>query len=781
MSPHSHRKDTSNRSVDHKGSRLSSQDAQIVNEGDREAPIDEEEREDGSYCKEYFRYENIVVLINKNSHNLLNIMQFIIGKYSETSTDIQKPQRESDILDQSEIRTYQSAHRTEKEEQTGNGDEYEKLKQQKEEVERELIEKERRLNNLVQTINDLQFKLSEQKQYSDVTQARVKDLETMLDEERNKGESLMNLNTELNMKIESLSLSQQPEIEYDGLRQSPKAELEEKNYEIEKLNKKIDELKLNLDEYTQWLEEANDRTNHLENVCKERDCVIDDVTNKLHDVERRLHDISTPQSTENLNSLIDDLRKEINQKNDYIDQLEKAKNDAQWYLGEHQHWLQDANTKIGILENEKLEGWRKVCELEEMLSQAEIVAATIDNYSEMKGKMEELEQIIEEKKREYDKLNEQKNEIEVILEDAKKRIQYLEDEEAEKDLLILSISKELGELKAVRIDAFQQLHEKIDSLEICLKKKEQQQIIKAESGDAEIEYKKVKWLLEDLEEDIFDVDDDHFNDSIEPKNKTDLTFIEQFKRRIKELENATQKFKNDKDAAIAKLYEIEPKMEDLKKEIQEKDQQIIQMEKDFNEKQNELNSFRLRIDELLHELNETNQNAISNEQKRMDTEWSLGEHRQWLADSKNKIDELENKLQMIGQENDSLREEIEKLNSNIRTSKKAIDSLQKEIGDKDEQLNYMLKQKNDAEWNVGEQQQLLKNANNRINELESVLNEKNYFIEELKKHNEERYVSLRSYNSNVFIFKVNELAALRVKLQDAEKALTETPSQDKMK
>lgn len=40
----------------------------------------------------------------------------------------------------------------------------------------------------------------------------MKDLEIMLDDEKNKSQSLANLNAELNIKIESLALGQHPEI-----------------------------------------------------------------------------------------------------------------------------------------------------------------------------------------------------------------------------------------------------------------------------------------------------------------------------------------------------------------------------------------------------------------------------------------------------------------------------------------------------------------------------------------------------------------------------------------
>uniref|UniRef100_A0A8R1TQJ3 Uncharacterized protein n=1 Tax=Onchocerca volvulus TaxID=6282 RepID=A0A8R1TQJ3_ONCVO len=644
-----------------------------------------------------------------------------------------------------------------------------------------MIEKERKVNDLEQIISDLELKLNEHKQSSDVTQARVKDLEIMLDDERNKAQSLANLNAELNTKIENFSLAQQSDIENDRLKLS-REELDKKNYEIDNLNMQINDLKWSLGEHKQWLKDANDRANHFENMCKEKDYIIDDLTNRLHGAERRIVEIPIPKNTENLNSLIDDLRNQIDKKNNYIDQLEKTKNEAQWHLGEHQHWLQDANNRIDVLENEKSEVWRKVRELEERLHQVEPVAAAVDYklkiFSQTKAKMEELQQTMKNKNREYEKLNEQKNEMDVNLgehkvwlEDAKKRyyltiyasdlftkeeyllsrllnvdylIKYLEDEGTENDHFILDINKELGELKEVRIDAFQQLHEKIDDLEFCLSKK----INESEFGNDNLEYnsqvgkllsteisRQLKRSVKDLGRNISDENID-LNNLSKLKNNGECNFEEQWlqdlKNRITELESAIQRLTNEKNAAISKLNEIEQletNMEEINKRMLEKDQLIVQLEKKVNDKQNELNSFGWRIEELLRELNEANKNLKNCEQQKNDTEWSLGEHRQWLTDAKNKIDEIENKLEKISGENNKLREEIEELN---RASVEATEGLQKEINDKNEQLNCITKQKNDAEWSFGEHRQWLKDANNRISELESALTEKNRFIEEMQ-------------------------------------------------
>ncbi|VDO69967.1 unnamed protein product [Onchocerca flexuosa] len=63
--------------------------------------------------------------------------------------------------------------------------------------------------------------------------------------------------------------------------------------------------------------------------------------------------------------------------------------------------------------------------------------------------------------------------------------QYLEDDGSKNDRFMLVLNKELGELKEVRIDAFQQLHEKIDDLELYLNKK----MNEPECGSDNVEYK----------------------------------------------------------------------------------------------------------------------------------------------------------------------------------------------------------------------------------------------------------------------------------------------------
>ncbi|VDO76076.1 unnamed protein product [Onchocerca flexuosa] len=166
-----------------------------------------------------------------------------------------------------------------------------------------------------------------------------------------------------------------------------------------------------------------------------------------------------------------------------------------------------------------------------------------------------------------------------------------------------------------------------------------------------MEFSRCHWGCRELKRSVKDLGKNISNEDIdlnnlnELKNNGEWSFEEQWlqdlKNRIKELENTTQRLTNEKNAAIIKLHEIEqlePNMEEINKRMLEKDQLIVQLEKKVNDKQNELNSFGWRIEELLRELNEANQNLKNCEQQKNDTEWSLGEHRQWLMDAKNKLD-----------------------------------------------------------------------------------------------------------------------------------------------
>lgn len=56
--------------------------------------------------------------------------------------------------------------------------------------------------------------------------------------------------------------------------------------------------------------------------------------------------ISNKEFCSDLKSTIEDLRKEINNKNVCINDLEKHRNDLEWSLGEHRQWLQDANERF---------------------------------------------------------------------------------------------------------------------------------------------------------------------------------------------------------------------------------------------------------------------------------------------------------------------------------------------------------------------------------------------------------------------------------------------------
>lgn len=46
-----------------------------------------------------------------------------------------------------------------------------------------------------------------------------------------------------------------------------------------------------------------------------------------------------------MNETVNRLQGELNEKSSALTDVEKQKNDAEWSLGEHRQWLQDANDR----------------------------------------------------------------------------------------------------------------------------------------------------------------------------------------------------------------------------------------------------------------------------------------------------------------------------------------------------------------------------------------------------------------------------------------------------
>ncbi|VDK29439.1 unnamed protein product [Gongylonema pulchrum] len=72
-----------------------------------------------------------------------------------------------------------------------------------------------------------------------------------------------------------------------------------------------------------------------------------------------------------LKAQLEEVLKELDGKNDLLGNLEKAKNDAEWNLGEHKQWLADASARADQLDALCHEKENAIKDLENRLHEAE--------------------------------------------------------------------------------------------------------------------------------------------------------------------------------------------------------------------------------------------------------------------------------------------------------------------------------------------------------------------------------------------------------------------------
>ncbi|VDK54479.1 unnamed protein product [Gongylonema pulchrum] len=104
---------------------------------------------------------------------------------------------------------------------------------------------------------------------------------------------------------------------------------------------------------------------------------------------------------------------------------------------------------------------------------------------------------------------------------------------------------------------------------------------------------------------------------------------------------------------------------------------------DFPNIESSSSTLKAQLEKLQGELNVKNDVVGDLEKAKNDAEWSLGEHKQWLADA------------------------------NQSALKAQLEEMQKELNGKNDLMGNLEKAKNDAEWNLGEHRQWLADANER--------------------------------------------------------------------
>ncbi|VDN27693.1 unnamed protein product [Gongylonema pulchrum] len=338
---------------------------------------------------------------------------------------------------------------------------------------------------------------------------------------------------------------------------------------------------------------------------------IDNLEQRLMDLEQAGPQIIEPldATSDNASSTIEALHRQLDLKNDELRDLRKQKDDTQWKLGEHQQWLQDANYRAAGLENDLEEKRQHIAELQSMLES-------------LKRDLEEQERASQET---VNNLNEK--------------------------------LRQLEETPTATSDASstRQLEEKVENLlgEIATKDGRMNELEKAKN-DAEWSLGEHRQWLADANNRIKELmnvvdEKERFIDSLKRNNEELLQKLEDIKSQAaagvdeklrendklrKNLEQIVSELNNLKDATIPKA-----EYEELKGKLVQLEEASVgsPSAEQFANLESELENIRKKAEE--------EQEVIENlEKQKNDLEWSLGEHCQWLQDTKNWASSLENEL-----------------------------------------------------------------------------------------------------------------------------------------
>ncbi|VDO40501.1 unnamed protein product, partial [Onchocerca flexuosa] len=118
--------------------------------------------------------------------------------------------------------------------------------------------------------------------------------------------------------------------------------LKEKNEYIDKLVQQRNDAEWSLGEHRQWLQDSNERANWLDDIVIIKNKEIDELRCENDRLKFDLNKISQHGDINNLIATIENLHNEISNKNNDIDEIMKQRNEAEWKLGEHRQWLEDA-------------------------------------------------------------------------------------------------------------------------------------------------------------------------------------------------------------------------------------------------------------------------------------------------------------------------------------------------------------------------------------------------------------------------------------------------------
>ncbi|VDM98598.1 unnamed protein product [Thelazia callipaeda] len=116
-------------------------------------------------------------------------------------------------------------------------------------------------------------------------------------------------------------------------------------------------------------------------------------------------------------------------------------------------------------------------------------------------------------------------------------------------------------------------------------------------------------------------------------------------------------------------------VKEMQMKLNEKENQLHQITFDMNEKEEEITNLHAVIKDLRDEINE--KNCIIDDLNRItsEKEWSLGEHRQWLADANRKVGHMKCELNSIREQENSTNEQLIRLKNEIEEKNAKISEL----------------------------------------------------------------------------------------------------------
>uniref|UniRef100_A0A0M3I2T5 TPR_MLP1_2 domain-containing protein n=1 Tax=Ascaris lumbricoides TaxID=6252 RepID=A0A0M3I2T5_ASCLU len=482
------------------------------------------------------------------------------------------------------------------------------------------------------------------------------------------------------------------------------------------------------------------RANGLESALREKDAAIDALRRENDDLrhasqEEREHvRAQTVPETQDLQHVVDDLRRQLDERNAQLDAASHQRNDFEWSLGEHKQWLGDANRRVGELSDELNEKNRIIDDLNRQIremKQSMHETLTYDEAEELRERCEFLETELHEA---TFLLKEVENLADV-------RAGWLEHVVGERDATIDALRKENDELKAANEAAAEA-------------------IAKAEQKTEPEEFaEKVKVTLAEAEKAPAEVPTGEDTSALKAEIDRLVNEISEKNRLIDEL----NKVKNDAEWSLGEhkqwLSDANNRANGLENARRDKDAEIDALKKEVSDlkiarpevsegREGELDDLRRALHDLeekLHQAQQTIADAPKPEELRATAfENALREKDQRIGDLQHELDDL--RTAKIETPDDAVHTEIAQLNAKIQDLEGKLRESEKALGEapKTEEIKlfFTLNAKiQDLEGKLRESEKALgeapKTEEIKANGLESACKDKDATIDTLRRENEE--------------------------------------------